>query len=119
MSEIILGEPLASQLRETAEAQGIGVENLIEAALRQYRFQAQQAKLDAEAEWWRGAAPSDRASYAGEFVAVHHREVVDHDPDEEALRQRIRARFGKLAVLIAPAAGGREWRMVSTRLTRP
>jgi Family of unknown function (DUF5678) len=119
MSDIVLGEPLASQIREAAEAQGIAVENLIEAALRQYRFQAQQAKLDAEAEWWRGASPSDRASYAGEYVAVHHRKVVDHDPDEEVLHHRIRARFGKMAVLIAPSEGRREWRMVSTRLTRP
>jgi hypothetical protein len=119
MSEIVLGEPLASQIRETAEAQGIAVENLIEVALRQYRFQAQLAKLDAEAEWWRAAFASNRASYAGEYVAVHHREVVDHDPDEEVLRHRIRARFGKLAVWISPSEGRREWRMVSTRLTRP
>jgi hypothetical protein len=43
---------------------------------------------------------------------------VDHDPDEGVLRHRIRARFGKLAVLISPSEGRREWRMVSTRLTR-
>ncbi|MEP7356877.1 MAG: hypothetical protein ABI847_06520, partial [Anaerolineales bacterium] len=79
MSEIVVGEPLASQIRETAEAQGIAVENLIEAALRQYRFQAQQAKLDAETAWWRGAAPNLQAAYKGEFVAVHQQEVVDHD----------------------------------------
>jgi hypothetical protein len=119
MSEIVLGEPLASQIREAAEAQGMAVENLIEAALRQYRFQAQQAKLDAEAQWWRGVTQSVRASYNGEYVAVHNHEVVDHDADEEILRRRIRARFGKVAVLISPSEGRREWRVVSTRLTRP
>jgi hypothetical protein len=119
MTEIVLGEPLASQIREVAEAQGIGVENLIEAAVRQYRFQSQQTKLDAEAEWWQGIPQSVRASFHGQYVAVHNREVVDHDADEEILRRRIRARYGKLAVLISPADGHREWRMVSTRLTRP
>lgn len=118
MSEIVLGEPLASHIRQAAEAQGIAVENLIEAALRQYSFQAQRVKLDAEAQWWREISPDRRTPYAGEYVAVHHHEVIDHDRDEEALRRRVRARYGKLVVLIAPAEGRREWRMVSTRLAR-
>ena len=33
-------------------------QELIEAAVRHYRFQAQRAKINAEAQWWR-AAPSD------------------------------------------------------------
>lgn len=118
MSEIILGEPLASQIREAAETQGIAVENLIEAAFHHYRFQAQRAKLDAEAQWWRGVAVEKRAQYAGEYIAIHNRKVVDHDPDEEPLRQRIRAQYGKTAVLITPSEGRREWRSVSTRLVR-
>ncbi len=118
MSEIILGEPLASQIREAAETQGIAVEHLIEAAFRQYRFQAQRAKLDLEAQWWREAAAEKRAGYAGEYIAIHNRQVVDHDPDEETLRQRIRTRYGKTAVLITPSDGPREWRSLSTWLTR-
>ncbi len=116
MTEIVLGEPLASQIREAAEAQGIAVENLIEEAVRQYRFQAQRAKLDAEADWWRAAPARLRSSYAGEFVAIHNRQVVDHDKSDEDLRRRIRAVFRKTAVLITPAEGRREWRLVSTRL---
>jgi uncharacterized protein DUF5678 len=118
MTEIVLGEPLSSQIREAAEAQGIAVENLIEAALRQYSFQAQRTKLDTEAHWWRGVSPERWAPYAGEYVAVHYQEVVDHDRDEETLRRRVRARCGKLVVWIAPAEGRREWRMVSTRQAR-
>ncbi len=118
MAEIVLGEPLASHIREAAAAQGIPVENLIEAALRQYAFQAQRAKLDVEARWWRGLPPERRAPYAGEFVAVHRQDVVDHDPDEDVLRRRVRTRYGRLAVLIAPAEGRREWRLVSTRVAR-
>jgi len=119
MSEIVLGEPLASQIRQEAEAQGLKVESLIEAALRHYRFQAQRNKINAEAEWWRRATPEICARYTGEFVAIHNREVVDHDWDEEALRKRIRAKYGKTAILLTPAEGRRELRIVSTRLARP
>ena len=79
-------------------------------------FQAQRKKIDAEAEWWRAVSPETRAGYAGEFVAIHDRQVVDHDRDEDTLRKRIRAKFGKTAVLLAPAEGQRELRIVSTRL---
>ena len=118
MSEIVLGEPLASQIRREAETQGLAVEELIEAALRHYRFQAQRAKINAEAQWWRAAPSETRARYAGEFVAIHDRQVVDHDHDEESLRKRIRAKYGKTAVLLTPAEGRRELRIVSTRLSR-
>lgn len=116
MSEIVLGEPLASQIRAAAEAQGIAVEALIEDALRQYRFQAQRARLESEAQWWWSAPVELRSGYAGEFVAIHDRQVVDHDKSDEDLRRRIRSRFGKTAVLITPADSPREWRFVSTRL---
>jgi hypothetical protein len=118
MTDIVLGEPLASHIREAADAQGMPIESLIEAALRQYSFQAQRAKLELEARWWRSVTAESRAAYAGEYVAVHQQVVVDHDRDEEVLRRRIRAQFGKVVVLISPAEGQREWHMVSTHLAR-
>ena len=118
MGDIVLSEPLASQIRREAEAQGVPVEQFLEAALRHYRFEAQRTKINAEAQWWRAAPPELRAQYAGEFVAVHNQQVVDHDRDEENLRRRVRARYGKTAVLLTPAEGRRELRIVSTRLSR-
>ena len=119
MSEIVLHEPLASQIKQEAEAEGIGVESLIESALRHYRFQLQRKKIDAESEWWQAATPEVRARYATEFVAIHHQQVVDHDRDEEALRKRIRAKYGKTPILISLAEGRRELRIVSTHLSQP
>jgi hypothetical protein len=118
MSEIVLHEPLASQLRQDAEAAGLPVENLIEDAWRHYRFQAQCKKLAAEAAWWLSAAQEVRASFAGEFVAIHQQAVIDHDRDETVLRQRVRPRFPKTAVLITPAQGRRAVRLISTRLSQ-
>lgn len=119
MSEIVVHEPLASYIRQEAEAEGIGVESLLDAALRHYRFEAQRKKINSEAEWWRALPAEARAPYAGESVAVHNRQVVDHDHDEEALRKRVRIKYGKTAILITPAEGPRELRIISTRLAQP
>ncbi len=119
MSEIVVHEPLASYIRQEAEAEGIGVESLLDPALRHYRFEAQRKKINSEAEWWRTLPADARAPYAGEFVAIHNRQIVDHGSDEESLRQRVRARYGKTAVLVTPAEGQRELHVVSTRLAPP
>ena len=116
MSELILNEPLASQIRQEAEAQGVDVEVFLEATLKHYRFGIQRQKINAEAEWWQERSPEERAQYTGEFVAVHNQEVVDHDRDEEVLRKRIRATYGKTAVLLTPAEGRREIHFISTHL---
>lgn len=119
MSELVVREPLASTIRQEAEAEGIGVESLLDAALRHYRFEAQRRKIAGEAEWWRARPTEVRTPYADEFVAVHNRQVVDHDRDEESLRKRVRAKYGRTAILITPARGPRELRLVSTRLALP
>ena len=119
MSEIVVHEPLASYIRQEAEAEGIGVESLLDAALRHYRFEAQRKKIAGEAEWWRALPAETRAPFAGEYVAIHSKQVVDHDRDEESLRKRVRAKYGKTAVLVTPAEGPRELRLVSTRWAQP
>lgn len=116
MSELVVHEPLASEIRDAARAEGMDAESLLAAALRHYRFQAQRNKVDDESRWWRDAPGEMRAKYAGEHVAIHSHAVVDHDRDEDVLRRRIRAHYGKTAVLITRADGPGELRFVSTRL---
>ena len=38
--------------------------------------------------------------YAGDYVAIHDGEVVDHDPDVRALHLRIRQRYGRAPILL-------------------
>lgn len=116
MSELVLPDPLASQLRNEAAAEGVEVVTLVESALRHYRFQLQRKKINVEIEWWRSVSVEDRTPYRGKFVAVHNKEVVDQDFDEEMLRNRVRRKFGKTAVLITLAEGRRELKFVSTHL---
>ena len=42
------------------------------------------------------------AQYAGEFVAIHQQQVVDHDPDELTLFDRICRNYPDEVVLIRP-----------------
>lgn len=115
MSDLILSEPLASQIRREAAAQGVNADTLIKEALRHYHFKIQKEKIFAESSWWQSCSPETRAPYGEEYVAIHNQQVVDHDPDVEALRQRVRARYGKTAILITPAKGQPELRIISTR----
>lgn len=41
-------------------------------------------------------------TYAGQYIAMRHGQVVDHDDNRAALSQRVRARFGRAPVLITP-----------------
>jgi F0F1-type ATP synthase membrane subunit b/b' len=118
MSKIILGEPLASQIRQEANAQGVDIEKYLESVLQHHRFHGQQAKVAAEAEWWSLQTDEVKSRYAGEFVAIHQQAVIDHDKDEDTLRKRIRSNFGKTAILLTPAEGSRHYRIVSTHMTR-
>ena len=59
--------------------------------------------LDAEQEAWFARPSAERKRYAGEYVAVHGGEVVDHDPDQRALYLRVLARYGHQPVLIVRA----------------
>ena len=105
MSNLVLHEPLATEVRRIAQAEGLTAESVVEAALRHYRALARQKKIKAEAEWWTNASVELRAQYATEYVAIHQRQVVDHDPDENALFDRMQRQFPGIAVLITSGAG--------------
>jgi capsule polysaccharide export protein KpsE/RkpR len=105
MTELQLPDALANEIKHEAETEGVTVATLLEAALRERRQRLQRAKLSAEQATWRALAPEARSRYAGQYVAIHEGEVVDHDTDLAALHRRVRARYGKLAVLLTPAEG--------------
>jgi hypothetical protein len=119
MADLQIPETLARQIQEEATAEGIAVAALLENALRERRRRLQRAKLDAELAAWRAQLPEARARYRGEYVAVHEGSVVDHDPDLAALHRRIRARYGRIAVLLTPADGRPPLRIRRPKLAQP
>jgi len=58
------------------------------------------------------------SEYAGEYVAMHQGQVVDHDSDVVRLERRVAEQYGETAVLIAPVthAHRRDLSTVSFRL---
>lgn len=118
MTHLPVSDELIEEIRLEAEAEGVTIEAVLLAAWRHYRTLAQQKKVEAELEWWKRQAAEVQVPYAGEHVAVHHQAVVDHDPDPVALHERVRQRFGKEAVLLIPAEGPRDIRLVSFRAER-
>lgn len=118
MSELVLPEPLATEVRRLAELEGMSSEEVVATAIRHYRALAREKKIRAEAEWWTGAPAELRARHAGEYVAVHRRTVVDHDRDQLELYRRVRASHGDTPVLTVPAEDPQEIRVVSTHFDR-
>ncbi len=105
MSDLILHEPLATEVRQMAEGEGLPAEEVVEAAIRQYRVTARHKKLKAEAEWWANTPAEFRAQYANRYVAVLKGQVVDDDADEDILFERVYQQFSGEVVLITPAQG--------------
>lgn len=118
MTDLHVPPDLAKEIRREAEAEGVTAERLLADAWRHYRTVAQRKKIQAEMEWWQNLPPEARSRHAGEYVAVHNQQVVDHDLDRARLHKRIRERYGHTAVLIIPAEGPREIRILSPRLER-
>jgi hypothetical protein len=118
MTNLPIPDSIAEEIRLEAEAEGIPVEEVILAAWRHYRRLAQTKKIEAEMAWWENQPAEVKAQYADQQIAVHNKEVVDHDIDAVALHGRIRKRYGRTAVLLVPAEGPREFRVVNVRMER-
>lgn len=118
MDILTLSPSLTQEIQAEARAARKSVEELLTEALQQYRLEAQRQKISQEAEWWDHVPPETRQKYAGEYVAIHQQKVVDHDADRTSLYDRVRVKYGNLAILIAPATGTRTLRIFSPHLER-
>ena len=118
MTTLQVSDELAQTICLEAATRGVPVEEFLKIVLRRERTLAERRKIEQEQAWWLGRPLSERAKYEGKFIAVHNQQVVDSDEDDSALHQRIRAKYGKAAVLIMPAEGPKEIRIFNPRLVR-
>ncbi len=118
---IELKEPtLIKQIEQLASAASQPAEQVLEAAVETYLDELERAAIHDETQtYWAMQAELSRA-YPQEYVAIRQGRVVDHDRDPGQLEQRVRAQFGLLPVLIAPAAPAppRDLRWLGGRLER-
>ncbi|OGO43460.1 MAG: hypothetical protein A2Z04_06410 [Chloroflexi bacterium RBG_16_57_9] len=100
MDVIVLRSDLRETLKKDAEQEARSVNDLVNEAVEHYLRERQQAKLDTEIAAYEAMHDELRQKYLGEWVAVHDQKLVEHDSDGLALYRRVRARFGRISVLI-------------------
>jgi hypothetical protein len=91
---------------------------VVEAAVQAYLDHLEQEKIHEETEAFWAMQAELASKYAGEYVAMHEGQVVDHDSDVIRLEQRVAERFAETPLLIAPVADApqRDLYSVSFRL---
>ena len=101
MAMIALREPeLVERLVEVAAYEETSPETLLDTAASHLLDQRARQKIHAETEVFKAMHGDLVQQYLEEFVAIHGSEVVDHDSDFNTLYHRIRARYGRIPVMI-------------------
>jgi hypothetical protein len=100
MEAIALRTDLRETLEKDAEQEARSINEIVNEAVEHYVRQRQLAKLDAEIAAYERLHPELRQKYCGQWIAVHEQKLVDHDSDRTALYRRVRAQYGRTAVLI-------------------
>jgi len=113
-----ISDHLAKDIQEEATVRGLSVETFLQSAILRERTLADRQKIEAEQDWWLKQPLKERAKYEGKYVAINNKQLVDQDKNDLALRQRIRAKYGKTPILIIAAEGPREVRILSPRLVK-
>lgn len=115
MTEIALPDQVVERLQQMASQKQINIAELLVRAVEFYLANdvamededdawalEQKLVIDREMEAYLQQHEQLLTIYRGQSIAMHNGEVIDHDPDEVALSQRVRARYGKEPVLITP-----------------
>jgi hypothetical protein len=116
MTPIQISDRLAQEIEQEASTRGLSIEKFLKIAVQRERTLATRQKIEQEQQWWLQQPLSFRAQYEGQYIAVYNQKLLDHDVDETALFQRIRAKYGKQPVLIMPAEGPQEIIIYSPRI---
>jgi hypothetical protein len=95
-----LDERTALELGQLARERAVEPSILVGEAIRAYLRSAARDDMDQEAEAFRRLHPDMLATIPGEYAAVYRGQLVDHDADQLALYQRIKARFEGQLILI-------------------
>ena len=100
MTTIFLESALMQRVEDAATAQTIQPEALIDAAVRTYLRQLDRERIKAEAQAFQTLHATLVQQYLGQYVAIYNKQLVDHDPEMEALHSRIRQKYGSQPVLL-------------------
>jgi hypothetical protein len=100
MEALLLRDDLREPLAQAAKRDARSVNEIANDAIEHYLRETQRAKLDREIAAFMAMHAELRLTHLGEWVAIHNRQLVDHDQERAALYRRVRARYGHTPVLI-------------------
>ena len=100
MESIMLRPDLLESLEQSAKQKAQSVNELVNKAVERYLSEEQAAKLDQEIAAYEAMHADLKQKYFRRWVAVHEQKLVDYDSDRAALYRRVRAKYGKITVLI-------------------
>lgn len=79
---------------------GVHPEIVVDEAVRRYLWELDREQINKDTQAYRRQYPRLKELYGGEYIAMRDSQVVDHDPDFAALRQRVYQEYGNLPVMI-------------------
>ena len=108
-------------VEKLAQDQGTDAESLVNAWIERELALAREQRIREESARFRAQHSTLHANYAGEYVAMRNGQVLDHDPDVQALYLRMHEHFGDEPILIAPVTDTPDptYNMRSPRLAGP
>ena len=100
--QISLPAVLVSELDQVATIQHTDLTVLVTQAIERYLKERAYQDIEQEQNAYSAQHAQLLTEYAGQYIAMHHGKVVDHDSARADLSRRVRARYGRVPVLITP-----------------
>ena len=118
--QISLSDQLVNKLQWVAATQGATLNEFLEQIANAYlpstfEVQATEPPATNEQAWQeqRGQIAGEQRAYlaqhaqllqlySGEYIAIHHSQVIDHDANRALLGKRVRSRYGNQPIFITP-----------------
>jgi Arc/MetJ family transcription regulator len=97
---LVIEPQLYTRVAQAAEEHKIDIDRLLTEAIRRYLWELDRRKISEESLTYQQRHAELKAQYLGQYIAMCDGQVVDHDTDVVALRQRVRLRFGRKPVMI-------------------
>jgi Arc/MetJ family transcription regulator len=97
---LIIEPQLYRRVEQAADEHKMNVDRLLTEAIRQYLWELDRRKISEESQIYQRRHAELKAEYLGQYIAMHDGQVVDHDSDFVALRQRVRQQFRHTPVMI-------------------
>ncbi len=100
MTTVLINDSLAQQLINDAGQEDQSIDELVEEIIENHFHRRNREKIERESQAYEQLHPELVQKHFGHWVAIHNGELVDFDKDRVALYRRIRAKFGKISVLL-------------------